>query len=188
MAISRFNSRLSPVILLGLFFGYAGIAASEPVPKNALYAQPILTAILGGFSDQAIVSVAYERSLTENGLALIIPLHFGFNGYEDENSLAMGMGIGGRKYIGRPFSGSYLTFQTDYVYEWDEYSGPISTTVTEDFVSITQLSFGYKWMWRPFILDMSLGGAFYATETAKHTNIIGNINFGFPFGKENFGL
>ena len=142
----QFSSTFSMILLSTVFCGTGMLSAADSYPKNVLYAQPIATSILSGFTDHAIVSVAYERSLTGKGLALLVPLHAGYYDDESESQFALGFGWGVRKYIGRPFSGSYLTLQSDYVYDWDEYTpwSYSSKVVTEDFVSITQLSFGYK--------------------------------------------
>jgi hypothetical protein len=61
-------------------------------------------------------------------------------------------------------------------------------TREEIFLSMTQLSYGYKWMWKQVVLDLSLGGAFYANQKEKYTGFIGAANIGIPFSKDSFGF
>ncbi len=167
-------------------------------PHNVLYFQPVLTLITSSFSDSRVISIAYERQLGENGLSFFIPIHGAYFEEKQENFFALGSGLGLRKYIGYAFQGSYFTLQSDYIkyggnrprcseisnYYCDTFTYPYSN----DFLSITQLSFGYKWMWKVISLDLSMGGAFYAQEDYKHTSVIGAANVGFPFGKKTMGL
>ena len=176
--------------------------------KSALYATPVTMGITSAHLGFPIISIAYEHSLTEKGLAIFIPLHGGYLEDRYAKQYAGGLGLGFRKYIGESFSGSYLTAQTDYVQgesinnggHWDSPYDPISglyrkeqwvsgiETSKEIFLSISQLSYGYKWMWKQVALDLSLGGAFYANQDEKFTNFIGAANIGIPFGKNVFGF
>jgi hypothetical protein len=165
--------------------------------------------ILSGNLGFPIISIAYEHSLTDKGLALFIPLHGGYLEDRSTKSYAGGLGLGFRKYIGETFSGSYLTAQSDYVrgedfqnggyWEYPQYdpNNPYAKpmvwvegtdTREEIFLSMTQLSYGYKWMWKQVVLDLSLGGAFYANQKEKYTGFIGAANIGIPFSKDSFGF
>jgi hypothetical protein len=111
------------------------------------------------------------------------------------------MGLGLRKYFGTSFSGSYLTGQSDLLrYQDYEYApGTVDQNgnwvfpdprerAFEEILSVSQLAYGYKWDWRQFTLDLSIGGAFYAKEDEKYTSLIGGVNIGFPFNGRMFGI
>jgi hypothetical protein len=182
-------------------FAYAG--AEENNHTNAVYASPVAMIIYSGISDLTVLSGAYEHRLTQSGYSLFVPVNAAYKENETELRYAFGMGIGLRKYFGTSFSGSYLTGQTDLMryqtYSYD-YPGPYmdgngmwvypqsTKRAIEQFVSITQLAYGYKWDWRQFTLDLNIGGAFYAKEDEKYTNLIAGANFGFPFNAAMFGL
>jgi hypothetical protein len=177
--------------------------------NSALYATPVTMGITSSQMGFPIISIAFEHSLTDRGLALFIPLHAGY--LEDRNAkqYAAGLGLGFRKYIGESFSGSYLTAQSDYVrgedirdggyWEYPQYdpNNPyyrpgvwVSGARIRNGISlsISQLSYGYKWMWKQVVLDLSLGGAFYANQDEKFTGFIGAANIGIPFSKSTFGF
>ncbi|HKP97686.1 MAG TPA: hypothetical protein VJ385_18235 [Fibrobacteria bacterium] len=184
----------------------SAMAFGEAVPdnnRNAIFASPLTMFASSGMLDFPIISVAYERSLSESGYSLLIPLHAGYLEDEFEKDVGIGAGLGIRKYFGNPFKGSYITGQTDYIksyarnhdggyYSYDINGNsiyhPDGNSVKRDFLSITQLSFGYKWGWRQFTLDLSGGGAFYAQDAEKYTNFIGSANVGFPFSAQTFGF
>ncbi|MDB5049728.1 MAG: hypothetical protein JWO30_2799 [Fibrobacteres bacterium] len=173
------------------------IARGEAVPdknRNALFASPVTMIVNTGFLDFPVISIAYERSLSETGYSLFIPMHGGYLENQDEKDVAIGAGIGLRKYFGTAFTGSYITGQSDFIKSYTrrmEYNYNNSTDLSverDDFLSITQLSFGYKWGWREFTLDLSGGGAFYAQDAEKATNFIAAANVGFPFSAQTFGF
>lgn len=182
-------------------FAYAG--AEETGHTNAVYASPVAMIIFSGISDNTVISGAYEHRLTRTGYSLFVPLHAAYRENETELRYALGMGLGLRKYFGTSFSGSYLTGQSDLMryqtYEW-EYPAPYLDQNgmyvypqsynhrIERVVSITQLAYGYKWDWRQFTLDLNIGGAFYAKEDEKYTNLIAGVNLGFPFNASMFGI
>jgi hypothetical protein len=171
--------------------------------NNAIYVSPVAMLIYSGISDITVISGAYEHRLTQTGYSLFVPVHAAYREDETEFRYALGMGLGLRKYFGTSFSGSYLTGQSDLMqyrtYKWD-YPGaytdangmrvypPSSYRPSENLISITQLAYGYKWDWSQFTLDLSLGGAFYAKEDEKYTNLIAGANLGFPFNAAMFGL
>ena len=178
-------------------------AHAQPAPdsnRNAIMACPMAMIVNSGMLGYPIISLAYERSLSEQGLSLFIPIHAGYLEDEYEKDFALGAGAGLRKYFGHAFSGSYITGQTDYIVSdvekkqsYYSYSTPAVepyeyTSKTRDYLSITQISFGYKWSWAQFTLDLNGGGAFYAQDKEKYTNFIANANVGFPFGAKTFGI
>ncbi len=177
--------------------------------KSAVYATPATMVITSTQLGFPIISLAYEHSLTNRGLALFIPMHGGYLENSYTKQFAYGLGIGLRRYIGESFSGSYLTAQSDFIKGEDdnngghwEYLTPDPATGTnprevwidgtqprkEIYLSMSQVSYGYKWMWKQVALDLSLGGAFYANQDEKFTGFIGAANIGIPFGKETFGF
>jgi hypothetical protein len=183
----------------------AGAAQShEAVNTSALYASPLAMGITSGMIDFPVISGAYEHRISGNGYSLFVPLHGGFNQNQRENTrYAFGAGLGLRKYLGESFTGSYLTAQTDllsYKVNKEGYTeskqdengmwsgGQYFVTPYKGYLSISQLAYGYKWGWRQFTLDLSIGGAFYAERDEKFTNVIGGVNVGFPFNKKTFGL
>jgi hypothetical protein len=176
--------------------------AEETGHNQAVYASPIAMMYLSGMTDVAVISGAYEHRLTATGYSLFIPLHGAYREDRSETRYAFGAGLGLRKYFGSSFSGSYLTAQSDllrfrdYEYEYiPSVQNPDGTWTggesrnrpRTDFVSISQLSYGHKWDWRQFTLDLTIGGAFYAREDEKFTNVIG-VNVGFPFNAGMFGF
>lgn len=181
----------------------AGTAlAQEKVNTSAIFASPMSMGIISGMIEFPVISGAFEHRISEKGYSLFVPLHGGFNQNQRENTqYAAGAGLGLRKYIGDSFTGSYLTAQSDLlayqVNRWD-YGGYYDAngmyhyndkaTPYKGFLSITQLAYGYKWGWRQFTLDLSVGGAFYAQRDEKFTNVIGGVNVGFPFNKQTFGF
>jgi hypothetical protein len=159
--------------------------------------------IYSGITDLTMISGAYEHRLTQSGYSLFVPLNAAYREDNDRIEYAIGAGLGIRKYFGTSFSGSYLTAQSDlmryqtydYVYQnpYMDENGmwvypPSGDRVVEQFLSITQLAYGYKWDWRQFTLDLTIGGAFYAKSDEKYTSLIGGVNLGFPFNASMFGI
>lgn len=190
---------------LALITAAAAVAETQPaVNTSAIFVSPMTMAITSGMTDMPVITGAFEHRLSESGYSLFIPLHGAFNQSQRENvQYAAGAGLGIRKYIGASFTGSYLTAQTDLlttktndiIYGNGTYDamgmwipGKDSYVTKKDFLSISQLAYGYKWGWRQFTLDLSVGGAFYAMKDEKFTNVIGGVNVGFPFNKQTFGL
>ena len=171
----------------------APTAAVKPL-RNAIYASPMSMIINSAFLEFPVISIAYERSLNENGLSLMMPFHVGWLENEREKDVTIGAGLGIRKYFGHAFAGSYLTAQTDYLHHYTrgiDYSWSINADVPfqkTDYLSVSQLAFGYKWLWQSFTLDLSGGGAFYAQDKEKYTSFIASANVGFPFSSESFGF
>lgn len=171
-------------------------------PTNAVFASPLTMGIMSAEADMPVVSAAFEHRLTESGYSLFIPLHGAYNQHGDDVRYAGGLGLGLRKYFGADFAGSYLTAQSDLLgYKTTEmkYGSPtydangnyVSGDVRvpeKGYVSVSQLAYGYKWGWRQFTLDLSVGGAFYAKRDDKFTNVIGGVNVGFPFGAKAFDI
>ncbi len=170
---------------------------------SAIFASPLTMGITSTLVNFPIISGAYEHRISENGWSLFIPIHGGYNQQNEDVQYAAGMGLGLRKYIGSSFTGSYLTGQTDllaYKLDKDHYAemvqdqygywtgGAYTRVPTKGYLSVTQLSYGYKWGWRQFTLDLSVGGAFYAQRQEKYTNVIAGANVGFPFNKQTFGF
>ena len=170
---------------------------------SAIFASPLAMGIMSGMADMPVVSAAYEHRLTESGYSLFIPLHGAYNQQDKDVKYAAGLGLGLRKYFGADFAGSYLTAQSDLLgYKTDrtEYTpatqdangfwhgGDSKRVPYKDYLSVTQLAYGYKWGWRQFTLDLSVGGAFYAKRDEKFTNVIGGVNLGFPFGAKAFDI
>ena len=194
------SMKSSLAIALLSAFTFAG--AEENVHTNAVYASPLSMIVYSSITDIAVISAAYEHRLSRSGYSLFVPLHAAYRENETELRYALGMGLGLRKYFGTSFSGSYLTGQTDLtryqtsVYEdapayMDQNGNWIYTSSdrrVEQFLSITQVAYGYKWDWRQFTLDLSLGGAFYAKDDEKYTSLIGGVNIGFPFNAGMFGF
>ena len=192
------------LILLPLLSAFAYGGETPDLNRNAIFASPVTMIVNSGMLDYPVISIAYERCLTDAGVSAFIPLHAGYTENENEKDIAFGSGLGVRKYFGRAFSGTYLTVQSDYIKSYvrrNEYTynngfdsngnplpGTYAPKVTRDYLSISQLSFGYKWAWRQFTLDLSGGGAFYAQDKDKYTNFIASANVGFPFGAGTFGL
>jgi hypothetical protein len=190
------------IAFASLLAGVAG--AQETVNTSAIFASPLTMGITSGMIDFPVISGAYEHRITESGYSLFIPFQGGYNQHNENTQYAAGMGLGLRKYIGRGFAGSYLTGQTDllaykvnkWVYtdtQYDQFGnvvqyGASGDVPTQGYLSITQLSYGYKWSWRQFTLDLSVGGAFYAQRDEKFTNVIAGANVGFPFNKQTFGF
>ncbi len=200
----NFITKILPLALLNLLAGISA-QAEEPSQPNtsALYASPITMAITSGELGLPVISIGYEHSLTDHGLAIFIPIHAGYTEDNSSRTFAFGAGLGLRKYIGASFSGSYLTAQSDYLQGEDRSSGSYyqynpatnqevlisgKDRVQNIFLSVTQLSYGYKWMWKQVALDLSLGGAFYANKDGKNTSFIGSANIGIPFSKQTFGF
>lgn len=193
-----------PFASLLLVLALAQGGETPDINRNAIFASPVTMIVNSGMLDYPVISIAYERSLTDAGVSVFIPLHAGYTENVDEKDIAFGSGLGLRKYFGRAFSGTYLTVQSDYLKSYvrrndyvynngfDLNGNPIAPTytprITRDYLSISQLSFGYKWAWRQFTLDLSGGGAFYAQDKDKYTNFIASANMGFPFGAGTFGL
>ncbi|MDQ3001723.1 MAG: hypothetical protein M3Y08_10740 [Fibrobacterota bacterium] len=174
------------------------------VHRNAIYASPITMIVSSATLDFPVISIAYERSLTKKGLSLVIPFHAGWLENQREKKVAIGSGLGFRKYFGHAFAGTYLTAQSDYTHHYfrgeryvNSVFSPEGNLISEggptygphtDYLSISQLSFGYKWLWNSFTLDLSGGGAFYARDKEKYTNFIASANVGFPFNADSFGF
>jgi hypothetical protein len=166
--------------------------------RNALFVSPLTMMIYSGMMNNAVISIAYEHSLSETGYSLLVPVHAGYREQAGERFAAAGFGLGLRKYFGEAFKGSYLTAQSDYTYSYErgeeymwnstDYTSYNKPFEKRDFLSITQLAFGYKWGWKEFTLDLNTGGAFYAQDKEKRTNFIASANFGFPFNAETFGF
>lgn len=177
---------------------------TAPVHRNAIYASPITMIVSSATLEFPVISIAYERSLSEKGLSLVIPFHAGWLEDQSEKNVAIGSGLGFRKYFGHAFAGTYLTAQSDFTHHYfrgtryiypvyDSNGNPITnggdTSGSDtDYLSISQLSFGYKWLWNSFTLDLSGGGAFYAQDKEKYTNFIASANVGFPFNADSFGF
>ena len=192
---------LSSLLTLG---AVGAIQAQEVGNTSAIFASPLTMGITSGLIDFPVISGAYEHRISENGWSLFMPIHGGYNQHNDNIQYAGGLGLGLRKYIGTSFTGSYLTGQTDLlsyqVNQW-EYTGPTydangmiisygddKEVSKKGYLSVTQLAYGYKWGWRQFTLDLSIGGAFYAQRNEKFTNVIAGANLGFPFDKRTFGF
>lgn len=197
---------LATLAFLALTTVHAQETATRPAPvlRNAIYALPMTMIVSSSTLEFPVISIAYERSLTEKGLSLVIPLHAGWLEDRSEKNVAIGSGIGFRKYFGHAFAGTYLTLQSDYTHHYfrgERYESPVYDTdgslisaggmtngPRTDYLSISQLAFGYKWLWNSFTLDLSGGGAFYAQDKEKYTNFIASANVGFPFNAESFGF
>jgi hypothetical protein len=195
---------LATLAILALTTVHAQESAARPVLRNAIYASPMTMIVSSSTLEFPVISIAYERSLTDKGLSLMIPLHAGWLEDQSEKNVAIGSGLGFRKYFGHSFAGTYLTVQSDYTYHYfrgERYETPVyspSGTLISgggmtygphtDYLSISQLSFGYKWLWNSFTLDLSGGGAFYAQDKEKYTNFIASANVGFPFNADSFGF
>lgn len=180
------------------------VRAQEGVNTSAIFASPMSMGITSSLIDFPVISGAFEHRISQNGYSLFIPLHGGFNESKREKTqYAFGAGLGLRKYIGDSFTGSYLTAQSDllsYQVNKESYEPMIQDqfgnwvgggyvySPTNGYLSITQLAYGYKWGWRQFTLDLSVGGAFYAQRDEKFTNVIAGANVGFPFNKKTFGF
>lgn len=180
------------------------VRADGGTNTSAIFASPMTMGITSGLIDFPVISGAYEHRISEKGYSVFIPLHGAFNQNQRENTrYAFGAGLGLRKYIGDSFTGSYLTAQSDllsYKINKESYvpmtqdqsgnwtGGGYSYSPYKGYLSISQLSYGYKWGWRQFTLDLSVGGAFYAQRDEKYTNVIAGANVGFPFNKQTFGF
>ncbi len=171
-----------------------GLAASasraepEPENRNAIFIAPLTMIIAGSSLEFPVVSMSYERMLGR-GYSLYLPFHGGYYDSEDEKATwAVGFGGGLRKYIGRPFSGSYFTFQYDQFLTNQESNDWNTNGSVDESLAFFQLSYGYKFQWSQFALDLGIGGAFYITETEKFTRPITAVNIGFPFSSKTFGF
>ncbi len=176
-------------------FCLLSIAQERPIPKNVLYYQPIFTIINITHFENPMISAAYERQIGTRGISLFVPFHVGYLSNNTDRFLGLGSGIGIRKYTQDPFHGVYLNFQSDYVHSWarPEMVFVNGQYITEpgpkqDYLSETQLSVGYKWMWPTFTLDISGGGGLFATPDLKFTHIMGSVIFGLPINMESLGL
>jgi hypothetical protein len=183
-----------PAAALALISALAHGETAPDMNRNAIFASPVTMIVNSSILEFPIISIAYERSLSETGYSVFIPMHAGYLEDQYEKDVAIGAGLGVRKYFGHAFTGSYVTGQSDYIKSYTrrieyDYSLSIDRSVTNnDYQSTTQLSFGYKWGWRQFTLDLNGGGAFYAKDTEKYTNFIASANVGFPFRSETFGF
>ena len=199
----KLNLALSLASLLTL--GTVGATQAQDLENtSAVFASPLTMGITTGLIDFPVISGAYEHRISENGWSLFMPIHGGYNQHNENIQYAGGMGLGLRKYIGTSFTGSYLTGQTDLlayqVKQWEYVDPTFDNTgnvitygndremLKKGFLSVTQLAYGYKWGWRQFTLDLSIGGAFYAQPHDKFTNVIAGANLGFPFNKRTFGF
>lgn len=165
-------------------------AETEPENRNAVFIAPMTMLIAGTSLEFPVVSMSYER-LLGRGYSLYLPVHGGYYDSEGEEGIwAVGFGGGLRKYIGRPFSGSYFTLQYDQILsnqEADDWDWDSDGSVDES-LAFVQLSYGYKFQWLQFALDLGIGGAFYITESEKYTRPITAVNVGFPFSSKTFGF
>jgi hypothetical protein len=190
----------------------------EPAPDHnqVLYLEPMAMILVSSYMtlNTQIFSMGYERRLGSGPASLLVNLHGGYS-EEDNNydghprtDYAIGFGLGFRRYIGDAFSGSYLTVQSDYIRgeKWgtqynynpspiyDQLGNsiyqpyPTEPFSEKQFLSMSQISYGYKFQWKYIVVDLSLGGAFYLTQDEAKTNLIGGANLGVPFNASAFGL
>ncbi len=190
-------------LAIALLSAFAFAEAEDNGHTNAVYASPVSMIIYSSITDLTMISGAYEHRLSQSGYSLFIPVNAAYREDKDQTEYAFGLGLGLRKYFGTSFSGSYLTAQTDlmryqtyeYVYQnpYQDENGmwvypPSGDQRVESYLSISQVAYGYKWDWRQFTLDLTIGGAFYAKDDEKYTSLIGGVNLGFPFNAAMFGI
>jgi hypothetical protein len=164
--------------------------------RHVVYIEPLAMSTIGSFFETLVLSLGYEHKLGQGPFAVLLNLHGGYEErkeYDDfvDRDYAYGLGVGLRRYIGSAFEGSYILGQTDYVYggsrnSYYEYypttgSTPYTTDEKHQYLSLTQVGIGYKWMWTYFALDLSLGGAFFMSTEEKYTRLTVGFNLGAPF-------
>lgn len=144
---------------------------------------PILSFPISG------LHISYEHPL--QGLnSLEIPLYFGYSEFTYDNAaLAVGSGVGYRRYLLHPGRGTYVNPQLEVVnvhfFSNEEYAAGNALIV------MPSLRMGYKFRWEVFAMDLGLGFGLFAstfTESAPDDEGYGialmpwgNFALGVPF-------
>lgn len=152
--------------------------------RNAIFLDGTRTITAWAGAEMPLVGFDFERQLSSHGWSLLGTVRFGYT--EDGPDVDWGWagGLGFRKYLYRPFSGTFLQLYGDggEGYSETEYDK------THTRFSYISLEFGYKMQWEDFMLSLHSGPAFFGFSDSKRVNLTAGVDIGFPFSAKTFHL
>ncbi len=179
-----------PSISRGLcLWAFAGISAAmaqtdSTMARNTLFLDVTRTITSWVGAELPLVGFDFERQISPRGWSLLGTVRFGYT--EDGPDVDWGWagGMGFRKYLYRPFSGTFLQLYGDV----GEGHSKTEYESSRTRFAYGTLEFGYKMQWDDFMLSLHSGPAYFGFSNSKRVTLTGGIDVGFPFSAKTFNL